>query len=170
KNAAGVADSGVTAAALGTVAPPTSGQVLTYNGVGLAWGNGASAGGWSLTGNGGTIPSTQFLGTTDNTPLELRVNNARVLRLEPSAESPNVLLGSPANSVAPGLVGVTIGGGGTSVGNQPNMAIGEGRYGTIGGGYSNVVAHSTGTIGGGGFNTVTREYAAISGGQYNSAP
>jgi uncharacterized protein (TIGR02145 family) len=31
--------------------------------------------GWSLTGNSGTDPSTDFIGTTDNKPLKFRVNN-----------------------------------------------------------------------------------------------
>ena len=30
---------------------------------------------WSLTGNAATNPSTNFLGTKDNQPLKLRVNN-----------------------------------------------------------------------------------------------
>jgi hypothetical protein len=31
--------------------------------------------GWGLTGNGGTNPSTDFIGTTDNNPLVFKVNN-----------------------------------------------------------------------------------------------
>src|SRR5881296_2316119 len=38
---------------------------------------------WRLDGNSGTIPGTQFLGTTDTNALELKVNNSRVLRIEP---------------------------------------------------------------------------------------
>ena len=49
-----------------------------YNGT--AWtaisGSGAT-GGWNLTGNGGTNPATNFLGTTDNQPLNFRINNTR---------------------------------------------------------------------------------------------
>ncbi|MBV6404618.1 MAG: hypothetical protein GFGODING_01371 [Flavobacteriales bacterium] len=37
----------------------------------------SGGGGWSLTGNAGTVPGTNFLGTTDNIPFEVRVNNAR---------------------------------------------------------------------------------------------
>ena len=33
--------------------------------------------GWLLNGNGGTNPSSHFLGTTDNQPLLFRVNNIR---------------------------------------------------------------------------------------------
>ncbi len=44
----------------------------------------ASGGSWKLAGNAGTTGS-DFLGTTDNQPLNLRVNNARSLRLEPAS-------------------------------------------------------------------------------------
>lgn len=36
---------------------------------------GGGSSGWSLTGNAGTNPSTNFLGTTDNQPLKFRTNN-----------------------------------------------------------------------------------------------
>ncbi|MCC7438981.1 MAG: hypothetical protein IT211_10855, partial [Armatimonadetes bacterium] len=59
----------------------------------LEWAAGSS--GWSLTGNAGTTPGTNFLGTTDNQAFEIRVNNAgaatggnqRVMRFEPNATS-----------------------------------------------------------------------------------
>lgn len=55
---------------------------------------------WRNTGNAGTTPGTQFLGTTDNQPLELKVNGARALRLEPNTiGAPNVISGSPVNAV-----------------------------------------------------------------------
>jgi hypothetical protein len=44
--------------------------------------------GWSLSGNAGTT-GTDFLGTTDNQPLELRVNGARAMRLEPASDGAN---------------------------------------------------------------------------------
>lgn len=37
--------------------------------------------GWSLTGNAGTNPATNFLGTTDNQPMVFRVNGAELMRL-----------------------------------------------------------------------------------------
>ncbi len=39
---------------------------------------------WSLNGNSGTTPGTNFLGTTDNQALELKVNGQRALRIEPN--------------------------------------------------------------------------------------
>lgn len=37
--------------------------------------------GWNTTGNAGTNPATNFLGTTDNQPLAIRTNNAEVVRV-----------------------------------------------------------------------------------------
>jgi hypothetical protein len=85
---------------------------------------------WSLTGNAGTTPGTQFLGTTDNQPLELRVGGQRTLRLEPGQASPNLVGGYGGNSVAGGVAGATVSGGGQS-------------------GYENRVYDDFGTVGGG---------------------
>ena len=43
------------------------------------------AGTWRTTGNAGTTPGTHYLGTSDNVALELKVDGARALRLEPNA-------------------------------------------------------------------------------------
>src|SRR5207253_755145 len=45
-----------------------------------------SADAWSRTGNAGTDPSVNFLGTTDNQPLEFKANGRRALRLEPTTD------------------------------------------------------------------------------------
>lgn len=42
------------------------------------------SGGWTTTGNPGTVDGTHFLGTTDNTPLNFRVNNERAGRIAPA--------------------------------------------------------------------------------------
>jgi hypothetical protein len=39
---------------------------------------------WKLTGNSGTVDGTNFLGTTDNVPLNFRVNNQKAGRIESS--------------------------------------------------------------------------------------
>jgi hypothetical protein len=41
----------------------------------------ATANGWSVTGNSGTTPLTNFFGTTDNQPLAFRTNNTERMRL-----------------------------------------------------------------------------------------
>ncbi|MFO7932527.1 MAG: hypothetical protein R6U78_00470 [Bacteroidales bacterium] len=40
-----------------------------------------SASGWNITGNAGTDPSVQFIGTTDDQPLVFRVNETERMRL-----------------------------------------------------------------------------------------
>lgn len=44
----------------------------------------SSAQSWLITGNAGTSPSTNFLGTTDNKPLVVRTNNVERLRIDKS--------------------------------------------------------------------------------------
>ena len=39
---------------------------------------------WELTGNSGTSPETDFLGTRDNQPLVIRTNGAEALRIDGS--------------------------------------------------------------------------------------
>ncbi len=61
--------------------------------------NTGGANGWSLTGNSGTNPATNFLGTTDMQSFELRVNNLRGLRLDP-------ITGFPSRAVFEGDVNI----------------------------------------------------------------
>jgi trimeric autotransporter adhesin len=46
------------------------------------WKNLATGSGWLLSGNSGTIDRVHFLGTTDSTPLNIRVNNQPAGRIE----------------------------------------------------------------------------------------
>jgi hypothetical protein len=119
---------------------------------------------WRQDGNGGTVAGTNFLGTTDNQPLEFKVNGVRAFRLEPSGSNPpNVIGGYSENYVAPGLSGVTISGGG-SIG-FPNSAGGD--KATIGGGYKNTNNSFGGTLSGGIFSIIHSgaTAATIGGGQ-----
>src|SRR5438445_1173395 len=124
--------------------------------------------GWNLSGNSGTS-SNNFLGTVDNLPLEVRVNSARVLRLEPTGDTPNFIGGFAGNYAQPGLPGVTIGGGGTAINNQPNIVTSNGYYGTIAGGYDNTVGGYGAFIGGGSVNVASGDFATIAAGQFNTA-
>lgn len=83
---------------------------------------------WLLTGNAGTVPGTHFLGTTDEQPLELRVNNATTFRLLPGH---NVVGGAADNSADPGVLFATIGGG-----TGHHIQFGA-AYATVGGGIDN---------------------------------
>lgn len=148
------------------------------NGSGLSNLNASTIGGlsansfWKAGGNAGTTPANAFLGTTDNQPLEVRVNRQRVLRLEPgdaTYAAPNVIAGSPRNHVLAGIMGGTIGGGGgtnflSTTAGSPNRV--SGHFGTIAGGYENSAA-SFGTVGGGAQNTAAYR-ATVAGGYGNT--
>jgi hypothetical protein len=137
----------------------------------------------------GTDPSLNFLGTTDDQPLEFRANSLRALRLESilhiSFNSPSTSLGSVAslggsstrsvnviggfdgNLVSNGALGATIAGGGfTSFFNfqtdHPNeVAAG---FGAIGGGADNKVGGQFGTVPGGSRNQANG-YASFAAGE-----
>lgn len=128
---------------------------------------------WLLTGNAGTNPTTDFIGTMDAKPLIVRVNNSRALRIEPGVTSPNILAGFAANGASAGLSGTTIAGGGGNT--HPNRVLDD--FGTIAGGVGNQVGdgagtsmdHGFGTVGGGKINKATGEHATVSGGHVNVA-
>ena len=132
---------------------------------------------WSITGNAGTDPVTNFLGTTDNQSLEIRVNNERVLRLEDKAVSPNLIGGIQENTVTPGVEGATIGGGGRRQGDfnlDPNRVTGD--FGTVAGGQGNRAGDDKGNLGlvgatvsGGSQNTANGNHATVGGGSGNVA-
>jgi hypothetical protein len=143
---------------------------------------------WSLTGNAGTTPGTNFLGTTDAVSLTLGVSNTVALRIEPNAESPNIIGGYSGNSVTSGVKGATIGGGGKSgatnrvtddygtVGGGRNNRAGDDAgtttdapYATVGGGWSNTASGFVATVGGGDSNRASNLYATVGGGGGNTA-
>jgi hypothetical protein len=146
---------------------------------------------WSTTGDSGSDPALNFLGTTDAQPLVLRTANAQSLRIEPSsltAGSPalpitaNIMGGSHVNAISTGVRGATISGGGVINGAEPQFDFGNpnrvtDHYGTIGGGYANQAGDGAGsindkglaTISGGGANSATGAASSIGGGFQNSA-
>ena len=135
-----IATGGVTAAMLaqnGCV----NGQILKWNG--SAWACAADNVGPAnaFVQNGNAFGATAVLGTTDNQPLDIRVDNSRVMRYEANTISPNVTGGSPANNVTAGVRGATIAGGGVPAGNTDPDFFNEApnrvtdAYGTVGGGY-----------------------------------
>ncbi len=44
---------------------------------------GTTSGAWSLTGDSGTVDGTNFIGTTDNAPLNFKINNTAAGRIDP---------------------------------------------------------------------------------------
>jgi len=87
------------------------------------------------------------------------------LRTEQNAASPNLVGGHWANSVAGGVVGATVGGGGA--GATPNEIVSD--YATIGGGQDNVAGGTGSVIAGGSWNTTTGAHAVVAGGGNNIA-
>jgi len=151
-------------------------NALTLGGVG-------AAGFWRTSGNAGTSPGANFLGTTDNQPLEIKVNGVRALRLEdngdgsdgdPSSDgAPNIIGGSLRNAVAAGVVGATISGGGAANYDgfvRTNAVLAD--YGTVSGGLANRIASAAfaATIAGGFNNDFGTDsgYGAIGGGFNNN--
>ena len=142
----------------------TSGQLLTIDGSGApSW---ADPTFWSIIGNSGTIDATNFLGTIDNVPVNIRVNNQRAFRIEPGI-IPNIIGGHSSNSVAAGLLSATIAGGGGP--GFPNRITGAGNTGVIGGGNNNTVSGLGGVVSGGEGNQASGRHAVISGGERNRA-
>jgi len=148
---------------------------FTGNGTGLtsvnaAMLNGFNAGSfWQLGGN--NVGPAQFLGSMNNQPVEIRVNNARALRLEPNTNgAPNVIGGSPNNCVSNGVIGATISGGGTAdntySGQDTNTV--SANFGTVGGGTANTATDWCATVGGGARNTASG-WATVGGGNGNTA-
>jgi hypothetical protein len=132
------------------------------------------ADGWSLTGNAGTTPGTNFLGTTDNVALEIRVNGSRALLIQPNNwGSHNIVGGHTLNGASPGVFGATISGGGG--GGYSNWVYDN--HGTVGGGTGNVAGSNDGnmqdalaaTVSGGSRNTSSDAFAAVGGGWQNTA-
>jgi hypothetical protein len=86
----------------------------------------AAASFWQTGGNSNTSPTNGFfLGTKDNQPLEVRVNNTRVFRFE----SNGTLIGGASNNLATNATSAVIGGGSGNVVS--------GAYATVPGGNNN---------------------------------
>jgi hypothetical protein len=145
-----------------------AGEIAEWNGSAWSCGTdevGAGGSAWLLTGNAGTASGIDFLGTTDDQALELRVDGSRALRLEPNVTSPNVLGGYDGNSAGAGVDGATIGGGGRDQAvNQAN-----GNFSTVVGGAGNTAGGYASAVGGGEGNAAGGSYAAAGGGSTNSA-
>ena len=111
-----------------------------------------------------------------------------------NATSPNLIGGYSGNSVAAGVMGATVGGGGASgfvnrvtdnygtvgggasnqAGNYAVVAGGwansaGGRYAAVSGGYGNAAGSDYAAVGGGQTNTAGGDYATVGGGWFNAA-
>lgn len=145
-------------------------------GVPAGFADGVDDVGWSLSGNAGTS-SANFLGTTDNTALVLKVGGAPALRLEPTAIGAPNIIGGVGSSVTSGVAGATIAGGGNVGSVTLNSNTVTDHFGAVGGGRGNRAGNNAGTtddamgatVGGGVQNTASGTQATVDGGAQNTA-
>jgi hypothetical protein len=140
---------------------------------------------WKLAGNSGTSSNLAFLGTTDNAPLEFRVNGQSALRIVPTTSVPNLVGGLNAfhpTQITSGVRGAVVAGGGAPAGGVTGFGAGDFHQvtdsdGTIGGGFGNRAGNNSGTVddaafatvAGGVFNSAANYGAAVGGGDGNFA-
>lgn len=126
----------------GACVPGESIRSIAENGTVVCQNIGGGGAAWGVTGNGGTISGTSFLGTTDQVPLDLRTNGQRALRLQQLDDPGGGAYGGAINSIAVTAgaalnqalaAGSTVGGGG----NAEVANIAAGKYSTVPGGYGN---------------------------------
>jgi hypothetical protein len=140
---------------------------------------------WNLTGNAGTSPGLDFLGTSDNQPLLLKVNNTSALEIMPGTSLPNFVGGIGA--FRPTVLGAGVSGVVVAGGNAPSGAFTGGGGGdfmaaydddcVVGGGFGNKAGSNNGdptdaafaTIGGGIFNVSSNFASTVGGGAANTA-
>ncbi len=112
--------------------------------------------GWSTTGNAGTVAATNFLGTTDNIPLTLKVNNVLSGKLSPDVDG-RVSFGQGALNSSSGIQNTALG--------YYSLSVNIGNFNTAVGNYSQL-SNTTGSV-----NTSTGHQSLMNNtsGQYNSA-
>ena len=138
---------------------------------------GGGFGAWGLRGNAGTNPPADYFGTSDNQALEIKVNGARALRLEPTGVGePNVIAGAGSNSISAGVTTSNIGGGANNHITWSNATIGGGILNTasmseavVSGGAGNTASGAASAVLGGAGNVSSGDYSTATGGLYNTA-
>jgi trimeric autotransporter adhesin len=144
-----------------------------YNG-GWIWLEPLTGNNWKLTGNAGTNPATNFIGTTDAQPLYFRTNNTNSGKIENNAAVANTFLGFNSGTsissgtlntalgyrslaqVASGARNVTIGVSamGNTINGSSNIAIGNNTLQSFGGSGSVAIGDSAlNNVTSGGLNT-----------------
>lgn len=139
-------------------------------------GGSSSVDAWALGGNSGLDPATDWLGTSDGTPLVIKANGTQVARYEAAEGEPNVILGAEVNSIEGDHQLATIGGGGENKVGGRSATVGggigntaDGHQATVGGGAGNVAEGLDATVSGGRENKAISKGATVSGGHKNAA-
>jgi hypothetical protein len=120
----------------------------------------SSAAFWNTLGNSNAAGGF-FVGTIDNSPLDLRVNSARAMRIQPHLSGPTIVAGSAANSAATNSGGIVIAGG--------NGNTASNSYSAVLGGSNNRALAANATVAGGIANSATNTAAIVLGGSGNTA-
>jgi hypothetical protein len=139
-----------------------NGKVLTSDANGNASWQTASSGGWGLTGNAGTTPGTDFIGTSDNKDLVFKTSNVENMRI---AATGGISYGSATSStVFPKLSGVaTMTSGGYTEYTQINFNPGSSQFGGVSAAGYFINQSGLNTGGGTQFNTALTGYLNLSG-------
>lgn len=96
----------ITSPATGLLIYQTDGLVGFYYYNGSAWVTFGGSTGWDISGNSGTTPTTNMLGTTDAQDLSIVTNNAEVVRV---AANGNVGINEPSPSASLDIVSPNVG-------------------------------------------------------------
>ena len=128
---------------------------------------------------GNAFGTNAVLGTTDDRSVDIRANDSRVMRYDPTPSSPNLIGGDSSNGASSGRVGQTIGGGGragadcyevsTGASTRACMNFASDDFVTIGGGVSNFASGQFSTVGGGLSNSASGTSSIVAGGEYQRA-
>ncbi len=163
----------------GTCSPGSSIASILANGTVTCENDDVGITGWGLTGNSGTNPSSQFIGTTDLNDFVVKVNNIESMRISPHS---GITLGD-FNNIASGAYNSIISGGTNnsieSVSMLQNTNLSSITGGTLNkikdtssrssiiGGYGNVLKGDNSVISGGQYNEILGDFSAVIGGRNN---
>jgi hypothetical protein len=127
---------------------------------------------------GNAFGGIAMLGTTDNEELDVIVNGSRAIALQPAVDSlfgfnPNVINGQQGNTVAGGVAGATISGGGGCDPATGSCSLASSNqvtdtFGTVGGGIGNTSGRVS-TVAGGSGNTASGRGSTVAGGEQSTA-
>lgn len=122
---------------------------------------------WSTSGNSGTDPTSEFIGTTDGNSLSFRVNGTHAATISPSGipGPPNVLFGS--GTLSSDAVGTFAAGSGNGIGGDGAVVAGVGN--SAGTPLDTTDAASHATVLGGTLNRADGLYSTVVGGNANAA-